>query len=181
MPDDNDKDDLPKPQSTDGKKEKLGDNDKDDLPAPESTESKQKELLQTIAEPIRAQLESLPAEERAQLIQYSMSFSSGPFPPAEEGQAWERVLPGSANRMFVFAENEQGERANQNKRKHREEMSMTFGGILVLLVFYGLVGFALYLGQPLVAVPLATLPWVYGLLRKILGRRKNGRGESSSD
>ena len=157
------------------------DNDKDDLPAPQSTESKQNELLQSIAEPIRAQLESLPAEKRAQLIQYSMSFSSGPFPPAEEGQAWEKVLPGSAARMFVFSENEQGERAKQNKRKHRENMSMTFGGFLVLLVLYGLVGFALYFGQPLAAVPIATLPWAYGLLRRMLRRRKNGNGDASPD
>ena len=73
-----------------------------------STAQIPKKVLEDIPEEVRAALEDLP-EETQIAIQRAYSFS-GPFPPPFLLKQYEENLPGAADRVFVFTENEQQHR-----------------------------------------------------------------------
>ena len=63
------------------------------------------------------ELESMPAEFRPEIARIfaQMSISSGPLPPPNHYEQYDKILPGSANRILVIAE--------QNA-KHRRDVEM---------------------------------------------------------
>ena len=90
-----------------------------------------------------------------------MSSFSGPLPPPRGLDDYDRICPGAADRIIKMAEAEQ-------RSAHKTGLyGLVFGSITFMLTL-ALIGWALFLGQPLAAAIIFALVSVNGW---ILGRK----------
>ena len=92
-------------------------------------------------------LDSLPANQRTILMSAIQSFS-GPLPPPQYYEGYEKVLPGSADRILTMTELQVNHRIKQESRIVRRTLNqkllgVIFGSILTVLILCAVV----YLGM----------------------------------
>lgn len=138
----------------------------------ESSVSEKKEILEKIEnDPVL--LEGILESPKVQSIIVQQRLHSGPLPPAEDIELYNRSIPNGADRIMRMAE-----KAQDNGYQVRvKELSIQSKGqdfaITVVLVFAILAGFIAYLGDTVTAAALmgATLAsiigtFIYGALKK---------------
>jgi uncharacterized membrane protein len=79
------------------------------------------------SEPIKVidQLENLPREKREIVIQTILSkFHTGPLPPAEDLEAYGRIIPEGADRIMKMAEKEQQHRHTREDENDGSEIKL---------------------------------------------------------
>ncbi len=104
-------------------------------------------------------LRSLPTEDRAIVIaavrqQNITTTFDGPIPPPEFLAEYEKVLPGSADRILKMAESEGVLRAQAQQGSISRDKLAIYCGTSVQWGFFALAALALFLGHAIVAVPL---------------------------
>ena len=78
----------------------------------------------------------------------------GPLPPAKELAAYEKIVPGAAERLLKMAEREQKNSYKlSNKRKRLLRLGMILGFVALMGLIF-LTGWAVYLKEPWVATVL---------------------------
>ncbi len=91
---------------------------------------------------------------------------SGPLPPPEDFEHYERVLPGLGERIVTMAEKAQTHRHKQESRVVIGEYAIRlvgqFGALFTIVVLAVLIGFCAYVGQPLAAGVVAAIGGVAG-------------------
>ena len=104
---------------------------------------------QSVDEPQLARiLNSLPSSDRSILMAAIKQESfSGPLPHPQYYEGYEKVLPGSANRILTMTESQMGHRIKQEDRIVRRSLNQKLLGIIIggLAVFF-MTGAAVYLG-----------------------------------
>lgn len=108
----------------------------EELPLPDE---KIVELLSKLPEDIRPEVQTLIRE---------FSFS-GPIPPPQFLERYEKILPGSADRIVTMAENEQENAKEVGRFVLSNDRFRIGGSILVSLALIVGACFCAYLGQPL--------------------------------
>jgi uncharacterized membrane protein len=98
--------------------------------------------------------QEIAAQSADDVVEVAMAFS-GPVPPPSIMEGWERVLPGSADRILKMAEKQQDADISLTERKlDRDDAFRTKGlylGAGLILLLLALAGFALWTAQPWVA------------------------------
>lgn len=86
---------------------------------------------------------------------------SGPLPPPEDFEHYNRVLPGGAERIMQLTEREQAHRHKQEARLITNEYVSRFlgqvGALLALAMLVALVAFCAYIGQPIAAAVITAI------------------------
>lgn len=108
----------------------------EELPLPDE---KIVELLSKVPEDIRLEVQTLIRD---------FSFS-GPIPPPQFLERYEKILPGSADRIVTMAENEQKNAKEVGHLVLSNDRFRIGGSILVSLALIAGACFCAYLGQPL--------------------------------
>lgn len=116
-------------------------------------------------------------------IRAQMAFHSGPLPPPEILENYERVVPGSAERILVMAENQSAHRQKLESRYLSAETRNSLLGIIFALLL-GITGLSIselciYAGQgwPGAALGGATLvslvgTFIYGTQQRRIEREQ---------
>jgi len=106
-------------------------------------------------------------------IQTSMS---GPFPPPSVLEEYERVFPGSAERIFQLTEKEQAHRHQSEDKAQKDEIAyrrlgMVLGATSLLLILVAVV-ITTFMQQPVVAGAVAGVGMV-GIITAFIRGRSN--------
>jgi uncharacterized membrane protein len=143
------------------------------------------EVLANLPEPLQ-QLLTQPGVSQSQLVSiFSAWMTAGPLPPPEMFQGYERVLPGSAERLFKMAESQLAHRQHLEKvavegADKRSWWGMWLGFVISLVVF-GL-GTALVVtghdaaGAAIMTVDVAALASVF-----VVGQRAQQKEREAKD
>ncbi len=143
---------------------------------------------QTIAEPkvqipdeMDKVIKTLPKDKQAVLvagITQIQSFS-GPIPPPEIMQGYESILPGSANRILIMAENQSAHRIDMEKSIVKRSLNQkTLGLVMASVLAIAILGMVVYfaiLGLVWLAGVLATTSLLGVLIVLVLGKNPNGK------
>lgn len=124
-----------------------------------------------------------PRNPPANLTQVAISGRSAPLPLPSELEGYERILPGSAERIFAMAESQSNHRQGLEKRALSTESTRSLLGIISGLVIgvAGLLiaGFCIYTGHDtagatLGGTTLGSLVWtfVYGTRQRRIEREQ---------
>ena len=112
------------------------------------------------------------AEQRTE-----QSLFCGPLPPSKELAEYEKIVPGSAERLLRMAEREQKisyKLSNKGKRLMRLGMVLGFVALIGLML---LTGWAVYQKEPWVATVLVAMIGVCGIMAR--GGNKNTNEDNS--
>ena len=99
------------------------------------------------------------------IVQSAVSSYSGPVPSPKMLEHYEKIQPGSADRLIKLTENEQGIRKFGNRHTLWNESFKIFGAIVVTLCVLASAAYFVSIGQPLIGGPLA----VFVVLPRIIG------------
>ena len=154
-------------------------------PSPTPTETIHPSQQHKLPEKARRVLDKLPQNDRAVLIESFLAIRieaeeseefSGPLPPASMFGEYERVLPGSADRILRMAEKEQDHRIEWETKALSGEMRQErYGQQLGFWVAISCIGGAVYLamnGQAIIAAILGGST-VLSLAGRFLQRKKD--------
>lgn len=117
----------------------------------------------------------LPDEKRRHLVEMLMVSTriertfSGPLPPATDFEHYNAVLPGAADRIVAMAENEQQIRSDGQAGMLANDRRRVTGATWIGLALIGIAGLAIWMGQPMVALPLGLGGTATALVRHITG------------
>ena len=107
-------------------------------------QDKDKEIIQmedAIPADVNAILQELPEEKRSAILATMMAFEeersfSGPLPPPEYLEAYEKTLPGAPDRILVMAEKQVDHRIDVEKTIVKKKFNQsTLGQIMPFLFF----------------------------------------------
>jgi uncharacterized membrane protein len=145
------------------------------------------ELLERVPEPLRNALSQpgVPSHLVRTTVEAFAEMWAGPLPPADQVQAWERVLPGSADRILAMAERQQAHRFSLEKTTveggSRRSWWGLWLGFLISLVVIG-VGTGIILtghtweGTTIMGVDVVALAGVF-----VYGRREQRKEREAKD
>ena len=81
---------------------------------------------------------------------------SGPLPSSREFAGYEQALPGSANRILVYMEQEAAQRQENEKTLIKETLRLSFRGqncgMATIIISAALIALSMVLKQPLAAI-----------------------------
>lgn len=107
-------------------------------------------VQENLPEDVNKVLEQLTEEQRRVLmgtmVAMEQKMYSGPLPPAEEIEAYERVCPGAADRIITMTEKSLEHRISSEKSIVSEETKQSSRGQIlgfVLAMFFGIIAFFL--------------------------------------
>lgn len=149
-------------------------------PAPETQahESK-KELVDFVR--------NLPEKRRQDLVdvlavntRIEKTFS-GPLPPPEDFEHYNKILPDAAHRIVAMAEKEQQIRAEGQAKMLANDRMRISGATGIGLALIGVAALATWLGQPMVALPLGLVGTLTALVRHFTAWAERRRTEKSAD
>lgn len=107
-------------------------------------------VQENLPEDVNKVLEELTEEQRRVLmgtmVAMEQKMYSGPLPPAEEIEAYERVCPGAADRIIAMTEKSLDHRISNEKIIVNEETKQSSRGQIlgfVLAVFFGIIALVL--------------------------------------
>ena len=117
-------------------------------------QDKDKEIIQmedAIPADVNAILQELPEEKRSAILATMMAFEeersfSGPLPPPEYLEAYEKTLPGAPDRILVMAEKQVDHRIDVEKTIVKKKFNQsTLGQIIgaILIFFFGYIAYDL--------------------------------------
>lgn len=117
-------------------------------------QDKDKEIIQmedAIPADVNAILQELPEEKRSAILATMMAFEeersfSGPLPPPEYLEAYEKTLPGAPDRILVMAEKQVDHRIDVEKTIVKKKFNQsTLGQIIgaILILFFGYIAYDL--------------------------------------
>lgn len=119
------------------------DKDNQNTPAP---------AQENLPEDVNKILDQLPEDQRRVLmgtmIAMEQKMYSGPLPPAEEIEAYERTCPGAADRIITMTEKSLDHRIANEKLIVREETKQSGRGQIlgfILAIFFGIIALVLAL------------------------------------
>lgn len=106
-------------------------------------------------------------------------YHSGPLPCPEDFAEYDRILPGSAERIFQLTEREQKHRHTQEERiithEYRGRYVGQAGALVALLVGFGAVVYCATIGQPITAAVIGAVgAIVLGFLKYSAGKQERG-------
>ncbi len=101
-----------------------------------------------------------------QIIETRVSEYSGPLPPVEDFEGYERVLPGAADRIMTMAEKEQKLRMQAAPRILDNESKQINGAVATSIGMIIVAGLAVWQGFDLLAVFFGA-PGLASLIRQI--------------
>lgn len=136
------------------------------------------------AELVRKLEPMLRPDKRPQAVEivttYMQKVHSGPLPAPEDFEHYERVLPGSADRIIALTEREQAHRHKQEGRlvlfEYGSRISGQFGAMFALLAMLAAVVYCATIGEPLPAAVLGGIGTiVIGILK--YSSRQTGKPE----
>lgn len=144
---------------------------------------------ENLPEDVNKVLEQLTEDQRRVLmgtmVAMEQKMYSGPLPPAEEIEAYERVCPGAADRIIAMTEKALDHRIENEKLIVREETRQSGRGQIlgfILAVFFGILAIVLGLmGHEVLAGLIASgdivsLAVIF-VLNKVPELRKGGKPE----
>jgi uncharacterized membrane protein len=82
---------------------------------------------------------------------------SGPLPTSGEFQGYEKVLPGSANRILVIAEKESEHRHDIEKKELKIKGRGQIFALLISILSLAAVGLSIYFSQPVASIAPAII------------------------
>lgn len=144
---------------------------------------------ENLPEDVNKVLEQLTEEQRRVLMGTMVAMEqrmySGPLPPAEEIEAYERVCPGSADRIIKMTEKSLDHRISNEKLIVSEETKQSGRGQIlgfILAIFFGVIALVLALtGHEILAgiiagTDIVSLAIIF-VLNKVPELRKGGNNE----
>ena len=137
---------------------------------------------------IGEQLAQLPGEQRIKILEAAQELRtltqvettalasySDPMPLPEHFAEYERIAPGTAERIVRMAEREQEIRATTMEGSVKNERRRIDGAILLGVGILAISGYATYLNEPVIAVPLGLAGIATLVLRWLFtGKRREG-------
>ena len=146
-------------------------------------------LQENLPEDVNKVLDQLTEEQRRVLmgtmVAMEQKMYSGPLPPAEEIEAYERVCPGAAGRILTMTEKSLDHRISSEKSIVSEETRQSSRGQIfgfILAAFFGIIAFILGMyGHEVLAGIIASgdivsLAIIF-VLNKVPELRKRGNNE----
>lgn len=106
---------------------------------------------------------------------YVQASYSGPLPPPLYFQQYDDTLPGAAERLLALLEKEQQTRAAGQAGVIANEKRRINVAAILGVGLLGIIGLAVWLGNPVAAVALGAIGAVAGLGRQLLARFGGGR------
>jgi len=136
-------------------------NDQNDKSDNSSEESKSDDELVPAEEPAEGITFQIPRDAFSSIIAKGLVVTketsfSGPIPPPDMLERYEKALPGSADRIVAIAENEQKIRDKNDSRSSYNDTFRVFGSIAVSISLVMAACFCVYYGQPWAAVALGA-------------------------
>ena len=121
-------------------------------------QDKNKEIVQmedSIPEDVNAILQELPEDKRNAILSTMMAFEeersfSGPLPPPEYLEAYEKVMPGAPDRLLTMTEKQVDHRIELEKTIVKKKFfQSTLGQIIgaILIIFFGYIAYDLALHE----------------------------------
>lgn len=139
--------------------------------SPDDKEEKDREQQRALARVTQTlrELSTVPEDEIEEKVisVVAQSVFSGPLPPPEQFKGYQEVLNDAPDRILSLAENEQKMRREGMRGTFKIEGRRINGSIIISLGVLVLAGFAIYMGEPWVAVPLGLAGLLGTLLRLI--------------
>lgn len=149
-------------------------------------------VQESLPEDVNKVLEQLTEEQRRILMGTMFAMEqkmySGPLPPAEEIEAYERVCPGSADRIITMTEKSLDHRISNEKLIVSEETKQSGRGQIlgfILAIFFGVIALVLALtGHEILAgiiagTDIVSLAVIF-VLNKVPELRKSGGNDLES-
>ena len=124
----------------------------------------------------------LSEEQKSSLVQelsISRSFS-GPLPPPDDFERYNKVAPDAANRILAMAEKEQQIRADGQSGAIRNDGRRINGAIAMGIALIGVAGLATWLGSAIIALPLGLVGAVAAIIRHLLDVAERQRQKDRS-
>ena len=90
---------------------------------------------------------------------------SGPLPPPQHLEEYDRIVPGAATRIVRMAEREQEIKATALEGSVGNERLKTIGAILLGAGVVAIAAYATHLGEPAIAIPLGLAGFAMAIVR----------------
>lgn len=129
----------------------------------------------------------LPDDRRQELVEVLIVSTrtektfSGPLPPPEDFEHYNRVLPDAAHRILAMAEKEQQIRADGQAGVLSNDRKRINGATGIGLALIGVAALAIALEQPLIGLPLGLAGTVTALVRHFTAWAEGRRRDKSDD
>lgn len=155
-----------------------------------SEDEKKKTAIPALVARSVAELAALPEEERQDavdaitaVVSYTSQtrFFSGPLPSPEAFSQYNEVLPNAADRILGMAEKEQDIRYEAQKGAIANDRRRIHAAFIVAWSVVIVAGFAAWLGQVSIAIPLGLAGLLGIIVREIFGRNSGSKRRMPSD
>lgn len=130
------------------------------------------DLIQLDLDQIKAVIESLPEEQKLEVLGKGTSISlsySGPLPHPADLEKFERILPGAADRILGMAEREQALRESQSIDHFRGMRVQVHWAGVAAVGLVAVAGIAAWFGNELIALPLGLVGLMSLIIQLISG------------
>jgi uncharacterized membrane protein len=97
---------------------------------------------------------------------------SGPLPPSNEFERYDKALPGAAERILALAEREAEHRHKIEDKAVKLSRAGQISALIVSILSLGAVGLSIYFAQPVASIAPAIVA-ITGLISVFTGRKKD--------